>query len=68
MSNHSKLIIACTIGLFSEKAKFIFMILAVGCYILKMQNLAVVSTALCFSTIITEAIIQHYIVKSEWEE
>ena len=68
MSNHSKLIVACTVGLFSEKAKFVFMILAGSCYILNIQKLAVIATALCFSTVITEALIHHYIVKNEWEE
>lgn len=68
MSNHNKLIIACTIGLFSEKAKYIFMVVATLCYILKLSNIAVVTTALCFVTVITESITHYYILNSNWDE
>lgn len=68
MNSHDKLVLACNVGLFTEKAKFFWMALAVGGYLLKMPEAALSSTTLCFVTVIAEAIAHSYIFSGEWEE
>lgn len=68
MNNHDKLILACNVGLFTEKAKFFWMVLAVGSYLLKLPDVALSGTALCFATVIAEAFAHSYIISGEWEE
>ena len=66
--NKNKLILACNVGIFSKKAKFVFMAFAFGGYLLKQPNVALTGTALCFITVIAEAFAHSYIINGEWDE
>ena len=68
MNKNDKLILACNVGIFSEKAKFAFMSLAVAGYLLEHPNIALTGTAFCFITVIAEAFAHSYIINGEWDE
>ena len=68
MNSHDKLVLACNVGLFTEKAKFFWMALAVGGYLLKLPDVALSGTALCFATVIAESLAHSYIISGEQEE